>query len=108
MSAPQTDQRREKRREILTYAIGYALALALTVAAFAAVHWPSFAAPTTLGLVFGLALIQMIVHLRCFLHVRLGRSSRDDLLLILFSTLIIILMVAGTIVLIANLRGRMM
>ncbi|MBD8641583.1 cytochrome o ubiquinol oxidase subunit IV [Sphingomonas sp. CFBP 13733] len=108
MSAPQTDQRREKRREILTYAIGYALALALTGSAFAAVHWPSFPANTTLGLVFGLALVQMIVHLRCFLHVSVRRSSRDDLFLILFSTLIIILMVAGTIVIIANLHGRMM
>eukprot|EP01037_Dinobryon_pediforme_P024884 gene24884-26833_t len=47
----------------------------------------------------------MIVHLRCFLHVSLRRSSRDDLLLILFSTLIIILMVAGTIVIIANLQA---
>lgn len=108
MTARQTDQHREKRREIRTYAIGYALALALTGAAFAFVHWPTFAARTTLALVFGLALVQMIVHLRCFLHVSLNRSSRDDLLLILFSTLIILLMVAGTIVLIANLHGRMM
>jgi cytochrome o ubiquinol oxidase operon protein cyoD len=108
MTTPQTDLRREKRHEIRTYVIGYALALALTGAAFAAVHWPSFAAPTTLSIVFGLALIQMIVHLRCFLHVSLGQSSRDDLLLILFSTLIIVLMVAGTIVIIANLHVRMM
>jgi|UniRef100_UPI0035CB05F1 cytochrome o ubiquinol oxidase operon protein cyoD len=108
MTARQTARHREKRREIRTYAIGYALALALTGAAFALVQWPDFAARITLGLVFGLALIQMIVHLRCFLHVGLKRSSRDDLLLILFSTLIIILMVAGTIVIIANLHGRMM
>lgn len=108
MTARQTDHRREKRREIRTYAIGYALALALTGAAFAAVHWPSFPPRTTLCVVFGLALVQMIVHLRCFLHVSLRRSSRDDLLLILFSTLIVILMVSGTIVIIANLHGRMM
>ncbi|QBM76563.1 cytochrome-c oxidase [Sphingomonas sp. AAP5] len=108
MTAPQADPRREKRREIQTFVIGYALALALTGGAFAAVHWPRFPARTTLALVSSLALVQMIVHLRCFLHVSLRRSSRDDLLLILFSTLIIILMVAGTIVIIANLHGRMM
>ena len=59
----------DKRRETLGYAIGYALALALTGAAFAAVRWPSFAAGTTLAIVFGLALVQVVVHFRFFLHV---------------------------------------
>ncbi|AYJ84597.1 cytochrome-c oxidase (plasmid) [Sphingomonas paeninsulae] len=103
-----TAMRNDKRREIQTYAIGLMLALAATGAAFALVHWPSFPARTTLGLVFGLALMQMIVHFQCFLHISLNRSSRDDLLLILFSTLIIIMMVAGTIVIMANLHSRMM
>ena len=98
----------DKRRETLGYAIGYALALALTGAAFAAVRWPSFAAGTTLAIVFGLALVQVVVHFRFFLHVSLARSARDDLLLILFAALIVILMVSGTLVILFNLRMRMM
>jgi cytochrome o ubiquinol oxidase operon protein cyoD len=94
--------------EIRSYAIGYGLALALTGAAFAAVRWPSFASTTTLAIVFGLALVQMVVHFRFFLHISLQRSARDDLQLILFSTLIVILMVSGTLVILSNLRARMM
>ena len=97
-----------KRGEILSYAIGYGLALALTGAAFAIVHWPSFAYATTLAIVFGLALVQMVVHFRFFLHISLQKSARDDLQLILFSTLIVILMVSGTLVILFNLRERMM
>ena len=78
--------------------IGYGLALALTGAAFAAVQWCGLAAAPTLALVFALALVQAVVHFRFFLHIRLGKSSRDDLILILFSAIIIMLMVSGTLV----------
>ena len=94
--------------EIVTYAIGYALALLLTIAAFVLVHWQWASPATALGMVFGLALVQIFVHFRCFLHVTLQGSARDDLQLILFSTLIVILMGAGTLVLLFNLRMRMM
>lgn len=97
-----------KRDDILSYAIGYALALALTGAAFAAVHWQSLGAAATLAIVLGLALVQMIVHFRYFLHIGLQKSDRDDLLLILFSTLIVALMISGTLVILFNLRARMM
>jgi len=97
-----------KRDEIRSYAIGYGLALALTGAAFATVRWPSFVSTTTLAVVLGLALVQMVVHFRFFMHISLRKSARDDLQLILFSTLIVILMVSGTLVLLFNLRARMM
>ena len=97
-----------KGEEIRSYVIGYGLALALTGAAFAIVHWPSFASATTLAIVLGLALVQMGVHFRFFLHISLGKSARDDLQLIMFSALIVILMVSGTLVILFNLRARMM
>ena len=97
-----------KRDEIRSYAIGYGLALALTGAAFAIVRWPNFVSTTTLAVVLGLALVQMVVHFRFFLHITLRRSARDDLQLILFSTLIMTLMVSGTLVILFNLRARMM
>lgn len=97
-----------RRSEIRSYGIGYGLALALTCVAFAAVRWPVFAPTTTLAIVFGLALVQVVVHFRCFLHISLRRSARDDLQLILFSAIIVILMVGGTLVILFNLRERMM
>ncbi|MGH7046245.1 MAG: cytochrome o ubiquinol oxidase subunit IV [Stellaceae bacterium] len=97
-----------KREEIRSYVVGYGLALLLTGAAFATVRWPSVAAKTTLAIVLGLGLVQMVVHFRFFLHITLRKSTRDDLQLILFSTLIVILMVSGTLVILLNLRARMM
>lgn len=96
------------RREVRTYLIGYAAALCLTGAAFAAVHWRVAEAHTVFALVLALGLIQTVVQFRCFLHISLARSSRDDLQLILFSALIVALMVGGTLVILFNLHGRMM
>lgn len=104
MSDPGAD----RAREVRTYMIGYGVALALTATAFGVVHWGRFGINTTLAAVFALGLVQVVVHFRCFLHIGLRKSSRDDLQLILFSTLIIGLMVSGTLVILMNLRQRMM
>jgi len=98
----------ERRVETRQYVLGFGVALLLTGAAFAAVYWQKFAALPTLGIVFALGLTQVIVHIRFFLHVGFKKSAREDLQLILFSALIIALMVSGTLVLLLNLRGRML
>lgn len=97
-----------RARAMRVLGLGYALSLALTLAAFAAVRWPWGAARTTFGIVLALGLVQMVVQFRCFLHISLKRSSRHDLQLILFSALLIALMAAGTLVVLFNLRTRMM
>lgn len=101
-------ERHSKRSDLVTYGVGYVLALLLTGAAFAVVAWGWATGATALGIIFTLALVQAVVHFRCFLHIDLRRSSRDDLQLILFSTLIVCLMVGGTLVVLLNLRMRMM
>lgn len=98
----------ERRRETRTYLVGYALALALTLAAFAFVVWPVAAFGGTFAIILALALVQLVVQFRCFLHISLARSARADLLLVLFAGLIVTLMVSGTLVILFNLRGRMM
>ena len=105
---PKEDASHSRRRDLITYGVGYGLAAALTCTAFALVHWRWASGTTALGVVFALALVQAIVHVRCFLHIDLTRSARDDLQLILFSTLIIGLMVGGTLIVLFNLRMRMM
>lgn len=105
---PTDDGAQSRRSDLITYGIGYGLALLMTGVAFAVVHWRWASGTTALGMVFGLAFAQAVVHVRYFLHVDLRRSARDDLQLILFSTLIIALMVGGTLVVLFNLRMRMM
>ncbi len=97
-----------ERRETMTYVVGYGLALLLTAAAFGLVWLHLLAGRAAFYAVLGLGLAQMIVHFRCFLHIDLRRSARADLQLILFSTLIVSLMVGGTLVVLFNLRTRMM
>jgi cytochrome o ubiquinol oxidase operon protein cyoD len=95
-------------RETMIYIVGYGLALLLTCAAFGLVYLHVLGGSQAFHVVLGLGLVQMIVHFRCFLHIDLKRSARADLQLILFSTLIVALMVGGTLVILLNLRTRMM
>jgi len=103
LTSPRTEQ-----RETVTYVTGYALALLLSLAAFGLVYLRLLGGQEAFYTVLGLGLIQMLVHLRCFLHVDLKRSARADLILLLFSSLIIALMVGGTLVVLSNLYYRMM
>ncbi len=88
--------------------MGYGLALVLTLAAFTLVGLRLLGGREAFYTVLGLGLLQMLVHFRCFLHVDLKRSARADLMLILFSSLIIALMTGGTLIVLFNLRPRMM
>ncbi len=97
-----------RARQTMTYVVGYGLALLLTCAAFGLVYLHVLGGSQAFTTVLGLGLVQMIVHFRCFLHIDLKRSARADLQLILFSSLIVALMVGGTLVILFNLRSRMM
>jgi cytochrome o ubiquinol oxidase operon protein cyoD len=100
----QDDFHQERR----SYIVGFALAFAMTCGAFAIVAWHLATPVNALAIVFGLGLLQIVAHFRFFLHIDLRRSARDDLQLILFASLITCLMVGGTLVILFNLRGRMM
>ena len=87
--------------------IGLALAILLSAVAFGGVAWGRPRA-SVLWIIAVTALVQIVVHFRFFLHIDLSRSKRDDLQLILFPALILVVMVGGTIWILANLRMRMM
>lgn len=61
----------------------------------------------TLAVIALFALIQVVVQVRWFLHIDLSRQKREDLQLILFSTLLLILMAGGTVWVLADLGRRM-
>jgi cytochrome o ubiquinol oxidase operon protein cyoD len=102
------NDRVELRRERRSYLIGLALAAVLTAAAFGAVAWSGWPRTTLLWIIATTAVVQVGVHFRYFLHIDLSKSKRDDLQLILFSFLIVLLMAGGTIWILTNLRARMM
>lgn len=112
-SIHETDRQRqarigtEKRHELRSYLVGFASAVVLTALPFALVA-SGIAGRWTLTLIALAALAQVVVHFRFFLHISLGRSTRDDLQLILFTGLIIAMMAGGTIWIMSNLHMRMM
>ena len=99
---------RELRREFRSYVWGIVLALITTAIPFALVHWHVLPRSEALIATGVLALIQVICHFRFFLHVSLARQKREDLQLILFSTLLLLIMAGGTIWIMVNLAARMM
>lgn len=103
--APASEQ--EYKRELHTYITGYVLALALTLVPFGLVYTSALPARGLALAIGGFALVQAIVHFRCFLHIDPPRQNVDDLYLILFSGLLLLFMVGGTIWILANLAIRM-
>ncbi|PRY93801.1 cytochrome bo3 quinol oxidase subunit 4 [Hasllibacter halocynthiae] len=96
----------DARSEMRRYAIGAVLSAALTLLAFWAVMSHGMARSTALWIVGAAALAQIVVQMRCFLHVG-SSSKREDLHLILFSLVLGTLMVGGTIWIMSSLHDRM-
>ena len=100
------ERRAEERGDFLSYVWGVCISLLLSLAAFALVHWAGLSRFSLLIAIGGLALAQLLVQFRCFLHIGFGHK-REDLQLILFSGLLLIIMVTGTIWIMASLATRM-
>ncbi len=95
------------KRELWSYVWGIGLALMLTGVPFAMVHWHAVSHFWLLVTIGTFALVQIVVHFQFFLHIDLSKQKREDLELILFSTLILMTMAGGTIWILSNLAGRM-
>ena len=106
--SPSPEERAESRRELHHYLWGYGLAMALTLLAFGLVAFPALARREVLWAIGACGLVQIIVHFRFFLHIDVSNQKREDLQLILFSTLILAIMISGTIWILLNLYTRMM
>ena len=94
-------------QDFRSYCIGGLLALVLTGLAFGLVIFEILPYLERLLALAVLAVAQIIVHFRYFLHIG-WHSHRDDLQLVLFTGLILFLMVGGTIWILFNLHERMM
>lgn len=93
---------------VLVYTIGLVLAVALTVTSFwvanTALLWPP---GVPLGLSV-LAIAQMGIHLVFFLHITTGPDNTNNVLALAFGILIVLLVVAGSLLIMTNLNQNMM
>jgi cytochrome o ubiquinol oxidase subunit IV len=109
MSAPKTRSREQAyRHDLRGYQTGFVLAALLTIIPFAVVASGTFSAIATLWVTGVLGLVQIVVHMRYFLHVDLSPKRREELYLMLFSGALVTLMIAGMVWMLFNLHTRMM
>ena len=94
-------------RGLKSYLIGFALALVLTAIPFALVAANPLPKLPTLIVIGVAAVIQVLVHLRYFLHLDLTSTPRENLLAIVFTAILIFLMVGGSFWIMLDLNHRM-
>ena len=90
------------------YAIRLALSAVLTAIPFALVWWGPFGRGATLAAIAACGVAQVAAQIRFFLHVDRSRSRREDLQLLLFTTLLLVILVGGGTWIMGSLNMRMM
>ncbi|HLZ64679.1 MAG TPA: cytochrome o ubiquinol oxidase subunit IV [Aliidongia sp.] len=102
------DKREETLSGLRAYLIGLALAVLLTATSFWAASTHLLWAP---GIPTGLAVLaiaQMGIHLVFFLHITTGPDNTNNVLALAFGVLIVLLVVAGSLWIMANLTANTM
>ncbi|HUC17872.1 MAG TPA: cytochrome o ubiquinol oxidase subunit IV [Acetobacteraceae bacterium] len=92
----------------LSYLSGYVLAILLTLAAFLPVMTRVLSPEETFIVIFAVAAAQILVHLRCFLHLDGSSEQRWNRAALLFTALILVLIVGGEIWIMFSLHARTM
>ena len=90
-----------------TYVTGLVLALVLTAIPFVVVATNALQRSPTLIVVGVAAILQILVHLRYFLHLDLKSTPRENLAAIAFAVILIFIMVGGSLWIMFDLNGRM-
>jgi cytochrome o ubiquinol oxidase operon protein cyoD len=90
-----------------SYLVGLVLALVLTAIPFALVVDGSLERTQTLIVIAVAAVLQVLVHLRWFLHLDLTRTPRENVVAIAFAAILIVLMVGGSYWIMIDLDHRM-
>jgi cytochrome o ubiquinol oxidase subunit IV len=92
-----------------SYITGFILSIVLTLVPFALVMSEVVASRQVILFgISGAAITQVLVHLHYFLHLDTSSANRWNVLVLLFTLLIMIIIIGGTLVVIYNLNYRMM
>ena len=90
------------------YLTGFALAVLLTLVSFGLVAFGALPRTATLILIAIAAIIQILVHLRYFLHLNFSSTPRRNVVTIAFAGVLIFIMVGGSLWIMFDLYNRMM
>ncbi|HBC6053328.1 cytochrome o ubiquinol oxidase subunit IV [Proteus mirabilis] len=108
MSHPNTSPSGASHGSMKSYLIGFILSVILTVIPFWMVMEGIATTSTILWTVVGMAVVQIVVHLVCFLHMNTSSEERWNVIAFLFTLLIIGIVVIGSLWIMYNLNINMM
>ena len=93
---------------VLVYLIGLVLAIGLTATSFFVAGTDLVWAPSIPVALVVLAIAQMGVHLVFFLHITTGPDNTNNVMALAFGVLIVVLLMTGSLWIMANLNHNMM
>ena len=96
-----------ERHGLASYLIGFVLAVILTAIPFWLVYSHTLPPSRIMWIIAGAAVLQILVHLRFFLHLNFTTTPRENLLAIAFTAVLLFLMVGGSLWIMVDLHSRM-
>ncbi|MBV4455716.1 MULTISPECIES: cytochrome o ubiquinol oxidase subunit IV [Pseudomonas] len=91
-----------------SYRVGFLVSVVLTLIPFALVIFPSLPRTITAWLVVALGVIQIVVHLKFFLHLDTAEEQRWNLVALIFSAVIILLLVGLSLWIMGSIHHNML
>lgn len=91
-----------------SYTIGFVLAVILTIIPFWLVMEGNLSDDATLAAIFILAFVQLIVHIYFFLHLNASKEQRLNLMIFLYTGLVLAIILVGNAWIFVNIHHNMM
>ncbi len=106
MSYQHTDSANTGARD---YVKGFVLSLILTIIPFYFAYTQSLPETTTYAILFGCAIVQVIVHFAYFLHMEVkSEQGQWNMISLVFSAIVVLILIAGSLWIMWNLHTNMM
>ena len=96
------------RGSLTSYLTGFIYALILTAIPFALVMSGAFSPTATIFAIFAAGVVQIVVHLHYFLHLDTTSAAWWNILALMFTLVIMVLFVGGSLWIMWTLKYRMM
>jgi cytochrome o ubiquinol oxidase subunit IV len=104
-----TDPAGASHGNLKSYVTGFILSIILTVIPFGIVmQHPGLSHGALLGIILGTAIVQVFVHLVCFLHMNTKSEQRWNTLAFAFTLLIAVILIGGSVWIMDNLSSAAM
>ncbi len=96
-----------ERHGLGSYLVGFVLAVVLTAVPFWLAYSHALPPSRAMMVIAGAAILQILVHLRFFLHVNFTTTPRENIVALAFTAVLVVIMVGGSLWIMIDLHQRM-